>query len=281
MQKQAPKFQQNMDAIMSYINEQRQKQVDKIKSDLRKEKDLEEEMHYKPEKERLMKKIDKELEEYKTKMKIKQSQNFNKIRLEKLKVKIDCVNDIFEQAKKTLRDRIQNNKKEYQKILKNLIIQGCIRLLDNKINVICKKSDYDLVKGILNDAKDEFLEKLKKEAKKSVQLPKFEVTLDGKNFLPENLTGGVFLTSLKTKIRVDNTLDKRLSLLQQNSTPQIREVLFADEIAARKREKELKEKQRQEMKLKQEVEGQLKLMEKEEEIISNDKVEDINTDTQQ
>lgn len=281
MQKQAPKFQQNMDAIMSYINEQRQKQVDKIKSDLRKEKDLEEEMHYKPEKERLMKKIDKELEEYKTKMKIKQSQNFNKIRLEKLKVKIDCVNDIFEQAKKTLRDRIQNNKKEYQKILKNLIIQGCIRLLDNKINVICKKSDYDLVKGILNDAKDEFLEKLKKEAKKSVQLPKFEVTLDGKNFLPENLTGGVFLTSLKTKIRVDNTLDKRLSLLQQNSTPQIREVLFADEIAARKREKELKEKQRQEMKLKQEVEAQLKLMEKEEEIISNDKVEDINTDTQQ
>lgn len=281
MQKQAPKFQQNMDAIISYINEQRRKQVDKIKSDLRKEKDLEEEMHYKPEKERLMKKIDKELEEYKTKMKIKQSQNFNKIRLEKLKVKIDCVNDIFEQAKKTLRDRIQNNKKEYQKILKNLIIQGCIRLLDNKINVICKKSDYDLVKGILNDAKDEFLEKLKKEAKKSVQLPKFEVTLDGKNFLPENLTGGVFLTSLKTKIRVDNTLDKRLSLLQQNSTPQIREVLFADEIAARKREKELKEKQRQEMKLKQEVEAQLKLMEKEEEIISTDKVEDINTDTQQ
>jgi vacuolar-type H+-ATPase subunit E/Vma4 len=36
----------------------------------------------------------------------------------------------------------------------------------------------------------------------------------------------VFLTSHKSKIRVDNTLDKRLELLRQNSTPEIRKILF-------------------------------------------------------
>ena len=41
--------------------------------------------------------------------------------------------------------------------------------------------------------------------------------------------GGVFLTSHKSIIRVDNTLDKRLELLRQNATPQIRKLLFGQE----------------------------------------------------
>ena len=41
--------------------------------------------------------------------------------------------------------------------------------------------------------------------------------------------GGVFLTSHKSKIRVDNTLDKRLELFRQNATPEIRNLLFGKE----------------------------------------------------
>ena len=41
--------------------------------------------------------------------------------------------------------------------------------------------------------------------------------------------GGVFLTSHKSKIRVDNTLDKRLELMRQNATPEIRKLLFGQE----------------------------------------------------
>ena len=41
--------------------------------------------------------------------------------------------------------------------------------------------------------------------------------------------GGVFLTSYKNKIRVDNTLDKRLELFRQNATPEIRKLLFGKE----------------------------------------------------
>ena len=52
------------------------------------------------------------------------------------------------------------------------------------------------------------------------------VTVDSKYYLPETIIGGVFLTSMKSKIRVDNTLDKRLDLLKQKATPQIRKILF-------------------------------------------------------
>ena len=83
----------------------------------------------------------------------------NKLRLEKLKVKIDCVNTVFEEAKNQLVDKIRNNPEEYHSVLKNLMIQGFIKLLEENVNIICKKEDYNVVCGLVEQAKKEFLEK--------------------------------------------------------------------------------------------------------------------------
>ena len=163
------------------------KKVSNIKKEADKEANLEKALIIKPEKEKISKKIEKELEDYKTKMKIVQSQKMNKLRLEKLKVKIDCVNSVFEDAKIQLVKKIKNNPEEYKKILKDLLVQGFIRLLDDKINVLCKKEDFDIVKSLIDEAKNEFLDKLKKEAKKSAQIENLQVTLDEKYFLPETM----------------------------------------------------------------------------------------------
>ena len=179
--------QQNIEKIIQYIKDETQKKINTKKKETKKEAELEKVIVLKPEKEKIKKKIDKELEDYKTKMKITQSQKMNKLRLEKLKTKIDCVNAVFEEAKAHLAKKIKNNPEEYKKILKDLLIQGFIRLLDDKVNVLCKKEDYELVKSLLDEAKNEFLEKLKKEAKKSVQMNDFQVTIDEKFFLPETM----------------------------------------------------------------------------------------------
>ena len=42
-----------------------------------------------------------------------------------------------------------------------------------------------MVKELIDEAKKEFLDKLKKEAKKSAQINDLQVTLDQKYFLPE------------------------------------------------------------------------------------------------
>lgn len=177
----------NLQKMIQYIKQETEKKVSNIKKEADKEANLEKALIIKPEKEKISKKIEKELEDYKTKMKIVQSQKMNKLRLEKLKVKIDCVNSVFEDAKTQLIKKIKNNPEEYKKILKDLLVQGLIRLLDDKINVICKKEDFDIVKELIEEAKTEFLEKLKKEAKKSAQIENLEVTLDEKYFLPENM----------------------------------------------------------------------------------------------
>ena len=177
----------NQQKMIQYIKQETEKKVNNIKKEADKEANLEKALIIKPEKEKINKKMEKELEEYKTKMKIVQSQKMNKLRLEKLKVKIDCVNSVFEDAKTQLMKKIKNNPEEYKKILKDLLVQGFIRLLDDKINVLCKKEDFELVKSLIDEAKKEFLEKLKKEAKKSAQIDNLEITLDEKYFLPETM----------------------------------------------------------------------------------------------
>ena len=97
------------------------------------------------------------------------------------------MNSVFEDARTQLIKKIRNNPDEYRKILKDLLIQGFIRLLDDRINVLCKKEDFDVVKGLMDEAKSEFLGKLKKEAKKSAQINDLQVTLDEKYFLPETM----------------------------------------------------------------------------------------------
>ena len=177
----------NLQKMIQYIKQETEKKVNNIKKEADKEANLEKALIIKPEKEKINKKMEKELEDYKTKMKIVQSQKMNKLRLEKLKVKIDCVNSVFEDAKTQLMKKIKNNPEEYKKILKDLLVQGFIRLLDDKINVLCKKEDFELVKSLIDEAKKEFLEKLKKEAKKSAQIDNLEITLDEKYFLPETM----------------------------------------------------------------------------------------------
>ena len=177
----------NLQKMIQYIKQETEKKVNNIKKEADKEANLEKALIIKPEKEKINKKMEKELEEYKTKMKIVQSQKMNKLRLEKLKVKIDCVNSVFEDAKTQLVKKIKNNPEEYKKILKDLLVQGFIRLLDDKINVLCKKEDFELVKSLIDEAKKEFLEKLKKEVKKSAQIDNLEITLDEKYFLPETM----------------------------------------------------------------------------------------------
>ncbi len=110
----------------------------------------------------------------------------NKLRLEKLKVKIDCVNQLFEEARNQLTTRIKNKPEDYKNVLKNLLIQGFIKLLEENVNIICKKEDYDVVVGVLGEAQQKFIELLNKDTKRFKNF-KMEATVNTKYYLPETL----------------------------------------------------------------------------------------------
>lgn len=110
----------------------------------------------------------------------------NKLRLEKLKVKIECVNNVFDEARTHLIQRIKGKPSDYKTVLKNLIIQALIKLLEENVNIICKKEDLELVNSVLDQAKSEFLDILKRESKLFKNM-KINITVDTKYHLPDTL----------------------------------------------------------------------------------------------
>lgn len=176
----------NLQKMIKYIEQETDKKVDNIKKEAGKDADLEKALLINPEKEKIAKRMEKELENYKTQMKIQQSQKMNKLRLEQLKVKIDCVNQVFEESKAQLQNKIKSDPEQYKKVLKDLMIQGFIKLLEDNVSIICKKEDYQTVCDLVEPAKKEFEEKIKKEAKKNIKV-NLNVVIDTKNYLPDNM----------------------------------------------------------------------------------------------
>ncbi len=217
---------QNLKNMIDYIKQDTTNKIEQIKKDAMSESAKARSKMLDPEKEKISKKIFKELEEFKVKVKIQESQKKNKLRLEKLKIKIDYVNNIIEEAKQALHHKVKDQK-AYKEVLKKLIVQGLIKLLEAEVNIICKKEDFDMIKSVIADAKKEFEEMMKAQTLKFKNL-EVNITVDEKFFLPDKIIGGMMLTAMKSKIRVDNTLDKRLELLKQNAIPEIRKILFKD-----------------------------------------------------
>jgi|LauGreDrversion4_2_1035121.scaffolds.fasta_scaffold1056017_2 V-type H+-transporting ATPase subunit E len=110
----------------------------------------------------------------------------NQFRLDKLKARIECVEQVFSETKNQLISRIRSKPEDYKNVLTNLLIQGFIKLLEENVNVICKKDELEIVKSIVEPAKEKFLAMLKKDSKKHKNF-KLTVTVDTKYFLPQEM----------------------------------------------------------------------------------------------
>lgn len=141
----------------------------------------------------------------------------NKTRLRALATKDEVLNDIFDAAKEKL-SSISSNKSEYKPILANLIEEGLLALLEDKVTVKVREADVAVAKEAVEDAIKGFKEKSK--------LENVKVDIDEKEFLKKDSAGGVVLTTASGKIEVDNTLEERLKLLSEEALPGIRLELF-------------------------------------------------------
>lgn len=52
--------------------------------------------------------------------------------------------------------RLQDNQAEYGELLKNLLIQGLIKLIEPRVILRCRKSDVDILQGVIDDAIEQY-----------------------------------------------------------------------------------------------------------------------------
>lgn len=116
---------------------------------------------------------------------------------------------------------------QYATLLKQLIIQGLLRIQEQTVVIRCKQSDLAKVKKVLPEAVTEYT-KMMTDAGHRVQ-PHVSVDETAENFLGEKqCSGGVVITALGGKIVCDNTLDARLQIAYTQQLPVIRQRLFPD-----------------------------------------------------
>jgi len=149
--------------------------------------------------------------------KIQHSNLANASRLSILKARDDYVQSLKEEARKQLTILTQDRSK-YPTILANLIAQGLFLLMEKEVTVRCRRKDYDLVQQLIPDAMNRYKQELKQKD--------IKITIDDKNFLPDESAGGIELYAMGGKIKVSNTIESRLAMIFTQILPEIREKLF-------------------------------------------------------
>lgn len=140
----------------------------------------------------------------------------NKTRLRVLSEKEKVLNDLFEEAEKSL-VKLTVNKGDYKPILEGLILETLYALLEDEVTLKVREADVALAKEVAVSAAKTFEEKAKIAVK---------VNVNESDFLDSALAGGVIATNKTGKIEVNNTLEERLKILSEEALPAVRLELF-------------------------------------------------------
>ncbi|XP_052825852.1 V-type proton ATPase subunit E [Octopus bimaculoides] len=153
-----------------------------------------------------------------------QSSNLlNQARLKVLRDREEHIKDVLEEARRRL-GQVTNDKHRYRGILEGLITQALFQLLETNVIIKCREQDVNLVKEVLPQCQENFKAATSKDVK---------VTISTDSFLASSVSGGVEVFAQQGKIKVINTLDKRLELISQQMLPQQREILFGKNVNRR------------------------------------------------
>lgn len=159
----------------------------------------------------------------------------NRSRIRVLAARQDVLDDLIDETREKL-NSFSQNKDKYLEVCKNLILESLYILNEDNVTVRARKSDFDIVRKAAEAAAKLFKDKTHQDV---------DVHLDERNPHPEdqydcsfpklawcamipNLTraGGVSVIGGQGKIAINNTLEERLRLLENEALPSIRLALY-------------------------------------------------------
>lgn len=166
---------------------------------------------------------------------------------------------VFSDAQYQVSKKIVADTAFYKKLLKDLMVQGFIKLYgEENVNIRCLQRDEAICKSVVGEAVSEYINLIKREMNQTI---KFNAVVDGVRYLDQrNITdnssvslesydnnmgqrevihkneddkkcfGGILLTNQGGDIIVKNTLDVRCDLAFQDSLPDIRTFMFPNPV---------------------------------------------------
>jgi V-type H+-transporting ATPase subunit E len=127
----------------------------------------------------------------------------NKARLRILAERDQLLNELFDEVRGALK-LVSEDKVKYRKLLRDLLLQSFLQLMEEEVSIQCREVDVPLVQEVLDDVKEEY-EKMTHRTVSPV--------LDHESYLPKTSAGGVTVYGLNGRIKCANTLESRVGLL--------------------------------------------------------------------
>jgi V-type H+-transporting ATPase subunit E len=99
------------------------------------------------------------------KLKIQRSASENSARIQKMKTVNSLIEKLYKDAKTKMITKQQSDKAMYKDLMKDLIVQGLIKLMEAEVHVRVRKSDLVVVMSIYEKATEEYKQLMKREVK--------------------------------------------------------------------------------------------------------------------
>ncbi|XP_039116316.1 V-type proton ATPase subunit E-like [Dioscorea cayenensis subsp. rotundata] len=213
--------------MVRFIRQEAEEKANEISVSAEEEFNIEKLQLVEAEKKKIKQEYERKEKQVEIRKKIEYSMQLNASRIKVLQAQDDLVNSMKETAAKELL-HVSHNHHAYKHLLKELIVQSLLRLMEPAVLLRCRKEDVEHVESILQSAKEEYAEKA------NVHHP--DILIDN-IYLPSapshhnphglHCSGGVVLASRDGKIVCENTLDARLEVVFRKKLPEIRKRLFA------------------------------------------------------
>ena len=139
----------------------------------------------------------------------------------------NCIHLVKDQVKEALLTKVAViSNPLYKKVLKDIIIQGMIKLLEDEVILRVREEDAPHVESILSQCESEFHAFMMKETDREYNT---KLRVDDIRFLTKEdggAFGGVILASKDRRIICINTMLSRLNQCFEEMLPEIRRTLF-------------------------------------------------------
>ncbi|KAL7127082.1 hypothetical protein ABFS83_14G230700 [Erythranthe nasuta] len=213
--------------MVRFIRQEAEEKANEISVSAEEEFNIEKLQLVEAEKKKIRLEYERKEKQVQVRKKIEYSMQLNASRIKVLQAQDDLVNSMKEAAAKELLD-ISHHHHNYERLVKELIVQSLLRLKEPSVLLRCRKADFHFVESVLHSAKEEYAKKAK------VHSP--EIIVDSIHLPPapsdEDVhasfcSGGVVLASRDGKIVFENSLDARLDVVFRKKLPEIRKSLFS------------------------------------------------------
>eukprot|EP00742_Colponemidia_sp_Colp-10_P000286 GILJ01000322.1.p1 GENE.GILJ01000322.1~~GILJ01000322.1.p1 ORF type:complete len:234 (-),score=50.34 GILJ01000322.1:150-851(-) len=223
--------QKQIHQMVNFILEEAKEKANEIEAKTLQEFNIEKLKMVQHAKDKLKAEYQRKTKQVEVERRIARSTMINKARLQKMEAREQAMQQTLTEARQRIASRVSADQAAYKALVKDLLVQGLLKLLENKITVQCRQQDASIVRDIMPEAKAKFSKIIFDETGVKFDT---ELTIDTA-WLPAGPTagsaaasclGGVLLKAHNNKITLNNTLDARLNLCYDEQKPEIRSMMF-------------------------------------------------------